>query len=67
MAANVTTFVLDGTSIDIEDKTARASADNALTASAKNTSDIATLKELSRLTVSYDQTASTITFSTKTH
>lgn len=67
VTGNVTKFVLDGTEIAVMDADARTKADSAVTASTKNAQDIAALQELSRLSVSYSQNTSTITFTTETH
>ena len=65
--ANVSTFTLDNTNIDVKDDIARATANSASAQSSANAQDIADLKALSRLTVSYDQSTETIKFSTTTH
>ncbi len=65
--ANVKTFVLDGASIDVLDQTARDNATAAVSAAAKNTAAIAELEKLSRLSVQYNESTSTITFTTSTH
>lgn len=64
---NVKTFVLDGTSIDVEDSTARAESSSALASVATLTSEVNEIKKLSRLTVSYTESTSTITFTTEQH
>ena len=65
--AEVSIFTLDGTDINVKDGTARNVASSARAQSAANAQDIADLKALSRLTVSYNQASETITFSTTTH
>lgn len=67
VTGNVTKFILDGTEISVMDADARTKADNAVTASTKNAQDIKALQDLSRLSVSYNQASSTITFTTETH
>ena len=60
-------FDLDGTSITVKDNTARTVANAASALSSQNAQDIADLKALSRLTVSYNASTETIAFSTQTH
>lgn len=64
---NVKKFVLDGTAIDIEDATARAESSSAIASIATLTSEVNEIKKLSRLTVSYTESESTITFTTESH
>ena len=65
--ADVKTFTLDDVPIDVKDSVARQNASAAVAQSSVNAQDIADLKALSRLTVSYDQNTETIAFSTTTH
>ena len=65
--SNVKLFTLDGTDIDVKDETARNAASSAAAQSNQNAQDIADLKALSRLTVSYNAQTETIAFSTTTH
>lgn len=65
--ADVTTFTLNGTDIEVKDSTARSVANAASSQSNINAQDIADLKALSRLTVSYSALTETITFTTTTH
>ena len=65
--ADVQTFTLDETPITVKDATARSVANAASAQSNINAQDIANLKALSRLTVSYDAQTETIAFSTTTH
>lgn len=65
--ADVQIFDLDGTSISVKDNTARTVANSASALSTQNAQDIADLKALSRLTVAYNPSTETISFSTTTH
>lgn len=65
--ADVSVFTLDDTDINVKDSAARTTATAAATQSAANAQDIADLKALSRLTVSYDAQTETIAFSSNTH
>ena len=65
--SDVKIFTLDGTSIDVKDETARNAASSAAAQANQNAQDIADLKALSRLTVSYNAQTETIAFSTTTH
>lgn len=65
--SEVSTFTLDNTDITVKDSTARTTANIASAQSSANAQDIADLKALSRLTVSYDAQTETIKFSTITH
>lgn len=65
--ADVQVFTLDDTPITVKDATARSVAGAASAQSNINAQDIANLKALSRLTVSYDAQTETIAFSTTTH
>lgn len=65
--SDVSTFVLDNTSIDVKDATARNTANAASTQASANAQDIADLKALSRLTVAYNSGTETITFTSNTH
>ena len=65
--ADVNKFILDGTQIDVEDNIARSTASSASAQASANAQDIANLKALSRLTVSYDATTKAMTFTTTAH
>ena len=65
--ADVSIFTLDNVDINVKDTNARQVADSASAQSAANAQDIADLKALSRLTVSYNSATETIVFSTTTH
>lgn len=65
--ADVNKFILDGTEISVEDATARSTASAASSQASANAQDIADLKALSRLTVSYDATTKAMTFTTTAH
>jgi hypothetical protein len=65
--ADVNKFILDGTQIDVEDNVARTTASAASSQASANAQDIADLKALSRLTVSYDATTKAMTFTTSAH
>lgn len=65
--ADVQIFDLDGTSINVKDDTARTLANAAASVGAANSQDIANLKALSRLTMSYDSATETISFTTVQH
>ena len=65
--SDVSIFTLDNTSINVKDSAARTTAQAASAQSAANAQDIADLKALSRLTVSYNSSTETIAFTTQTH
>ena len=65
--SDVKIFDLDGTVIDVKDETARQTANAASAQSNINAQDIADLKALARLTVSYNASTEKITFTTTTH
>ena len=65
--SDVSKFILNNTDIDVKDGIARTTANAASAQSTANAQDIADLKALSRLTVSYDGSTETITFSTTAH
>ena len=65
--SDVSVFTLDNTNINVKDSTARSTATAAASQSAANAQDIADLKALSRLTVSYNSATETIAFTTQTH
>lgn len=65
--ADVETFDLDGTPINVKDASARQTASSANALSIQNAQDIVDLKALSRLTVSYNAATETISFTTTTH
>lgn len=63
--ADVSTFNLDGTNINVKDSTARQNASAAQSAVSGLADRVTALEELSRLVVSYSN--ETITFTTTTH
>ena len=65
--SDVNKFILDGTEINVEDNVARTTANAASSQASANAQDIADLKALSRLTVSYDATTKAMTFTTTAH
>lgn len=65
--ADVNKFILDGTEINVEDNVARTTASAASSQSSANAQDIADLKALSRLTVNYNESTKTMTFTTTAH
>ena len=65
--ADVNKFILDGTEINVEDNVARTTANAASSQASANSQDIADLKALSRLTVSYDASTKTMRFTTTEH
>ena len=65
--ADVSVFDLEGTNLNVKDSTARNTADAASSQSIANAQDIADLKALSRLTVSYDAVSETISFTSSNH
>lgn len=65
--ADVKTFKLDDVPIDVKDAVARNTASAASAQAAANAQDIADLKALSRLTLSYNASTETLAFSTTTH
>lgn len=71
---DVTYFNVDGEKITVKDTQARTSAENANNAANsanstanQNKTDIAAIKKLSRLTVSYNKTEESIDFTNLTH
>lgn len=65
--SDVQLFDLDGTPISVKDSAARSTATSAASAAAANAQEIANLKALSRLTVAYNSSTETITFTTVQH
>lgn len=65
--ADVEKFTLDGVDINVKDTTARTDISSISAQAQQNSNDIADLKALSRLTVSYNGSTETITFTTATH
>ena len=65
--SDVSIFQLDNVNINVKDAVARNTANAASAQSSANAQDIADLKALSRLTLSYDSSTETISFSTITH
>ena len=69
--ADMNNFLLDGTRIDVEDATARSTANSASStanaaaqAANQNAQDIADIKALGRVTVSYDNITKAIVINT---
>lgn len=65
--ATVKQFILDNTTIDVEDSTARSNVEALQSTVTTLSTDVAKIKELSRLTVSYAEATSTIEFKTEVH
>ena len=65
--STVKKFDLDGTIIEVEDATARAEASSASASVQTLNGRVDAIEALSRLTVSYSQSTSTITFTNNTH
>lgn len=70
----VSKFIIDGKTIEVNDATARSTASSAnttataaKTAAEKNTADITAIKALPRLSVTYSENTSTITFTVGAH
>ena len=63
----VKSFELDGKKIDVEDSTARTTASNAAAQVTTLTGQVDEIKKLSRLSATYEESTSTITFSSETH
>lgn len=63
----VSKFVLNDTSIDVEDSTARSLAQSASTDVSTLNTRVTAIEELSRLTVEYTENNKTITFKNATH
>ena len=65
--ASVTKFVLNGTTIDVEDNVARTSAQTASDNVTTLTGRVSAIEGLARLTAAYDESTKTITFTNQTH
>lgn len=65
--SDVKIFELDGTPIDVKDEVARSDAGSAIAAVSGLNTRVAALEGLSRLTMSYDASTETISFTTATH
>ena len=65
--ADVSIFNLDGQDINVKDATARTEASAATTAIAGLNTRVTALEALSRLSVAYNSSSQTITFTTGTH
>ena len=65
--ANVTKFIIDDQQINITDTEARNKSDSALTKATQLEAKVNEIQQLSRLTVTYEENTSTITFSNKAH
>lgn len=64
---NVTKFIIDGKTIEVYDEGARTTANAANAQVSALTTKVSDIEKLSRLTVSYDETSRTITFTSNTH
>ena len=65
--ASVKKFDLDGTIIDVEDEVARAEANSASASVQTLNERVDAIEALSRLSVAYTSSTSTITFTNNTH
>ena len=65
--ANVSKFIIEGKTIDIYDETARTTANAANAQVSTLTTKVSDIEKLSRLTLTYDEPSSTITFTSNTH
>lgn len=65
--SDVKIFELDGTPIDVKDEVARSDASSAIAAVSGLNTRVSALEGLSRLTMSYDASTETISFTTSTH
>ena len=64
---DVSIFDLEGTSVDVKDATARSDIAILDTTVGTLSGDVAYIKSLSRLTVSYNSATETITFTNNVH
>lgn len=64
---DVKQFVIDNTTIDIKDVTARTNASNAVTTANNALAKVLEIEALERLTITYSSTNETITFTRETH
>ena len=65
--ANVIKFNLDGQEIDVKDAEARSLANSASSQVSSLATRVTALENQSKLSISYDTTSETITFTTGTH
>lgn len=64
---DVKQFVIDNTTIDVKDVTARTNASNAVTTANTALAKVLEIEALERLTITYSSTNETITFTRETH
>ena len=64
---DVKQFVIDGTTINVKDETARTSATNAVTIANNALTKVQEIEALERLTITYTSANETITFTRETH
>lgn len=64
---DVKQFVIDGTTIDVKDETARNSATSAVNTANNALTKVEEIEALERLTITYTSTNETITFTRETH
>lgn len=64
---DVKQFVIDNTTIDVKDATARANASSAVTTANTALAKVLEIEALERLTITYSSTNETITFTRETH
>ena len=65
--ANVSKFIIEGETIDVYDETARTTANAANEQVRTLSTKVSHIENLSRLTVAYNESSSTITFTSNTH
>jgi hypothetical protein len=65
--ADVSTFVLNNTSISVKDATARSDASAAQASVSTLAARVGAIEALARLAVSYTESSETITFTNETH
>ena len=64
---DVKQFVIDNTTIDVKDATARASATSAVATANSALAKVLEIEQLERLTITYSSANETITFTRETH
>ena len=64
---DVKQFVIDGTTINVKDETARTSATNAVNTANNALTKVQEIEALERLTITYTSANETITFTRETH
>lgn len=64
---DVKQFVIDNTTIDVKDVTARADATQAVTTANTALAKVLEIEALERLTITYSSATETITFTRETH